>query len=88
MPAQKPRPGLDCKIFNRAPRGIRSRTHTVYHADADQQNEMSVARDPAGSPGPAGEFAVSPVELCTVAGFAGLRFALGLVPVFVMPFAD
>ena len=23
------------KILNRAPRGIRSRTHTVYHADAD-----------------------------------------------------
>ena len=24
------------KIFNRVPRGIRSRTHTVYHADADK----------------------------------------------------
>ena len=23
------------KIFNRVPRGTRSRTHTVYHADAD-----------------------------------------------------
>ena len=26
------------KIVNRAPRGIRSRTHTVYHVDADYSN--------------------------------------------------
>ena len=25
------------KTFNRAPRGIRSRTHTVHHADADKE---------------------------------------------------
>ena len=27
------------KTFNRVPRGIRSRTHTVYHADADNYDQ-------------------------------------------------
>ena len=53
------------KIFNRAPRGIRSRTHTVYHADADNTTNLTRSAH-----------CVLPASTMPMVSCAAMRFAL------------